>query len=556
MYKVFSDGYTIYDYRLEKYKIFDAKLDQELNKTGAFTFTIYPDNPNIDKLHKMKSIVTVYQGDRLVFRGRILNSEEGFYNEQQVTCEGELAFLLDSIINPYGSETEPWNGTPEAYLEKLLTEHNAQVDEYKRFKLGTVNVPSGTETGNITRYDEDYKDTWTLVSEKLVNSLGGYLWVRHEADGNYLDYLEDFEVLSNQTIEFGKNLLDLRKNVKGENVCSVIIPLGAKDESAGQRLTVESVNNESIYLTNEEALASYGWICRTVTWDDVTEPANLLTKGREYIESTVTWALSASIELTAADLSGIEEVNPFMLGRYVSVKDPHHSLEEIKADLKFLIKKISIDILNPANNTLTINDTYETFTSSTTSAEKAQGQIVEKVEKIEKNVTGFVTEESLDAKLNAAKAELTEQNSSSISQTATEIITQVSQEHYLKSDTDALVASLETQFKQTEEEFEFRFNDFVQDLDAVEAGTDAKFKEINQYIRFVDGNIVLGEEGNSLTLKIENDRISFLEGGAEVAYLSNRKLYVTDGEFLNSMSLGTFVFIPRANGNVSFKKVK
>lgn len=556
MYKVFSDGYTIYDYRLEKYKIFDAKLDQELNKTGAFTFTIYPDNPNIDKLHKMKSIVTVYQGDRLVFRGRILNSEEGFYNEQQVTCEGELAFLLDSIINSYGSETEPWNGTPEAYLEKLLTEHNAQVDEYKRFKLGTVNVPSGTETGNITRYDEDYKDTWTLVSEKLVNSLGGYLWVRHEADGNYLDYLEDFEVLSNQTIEFGKNLLDLRKNVKGENVCSVIIPLGTKDESTGKRLTIESVNGGSIYLTNEEALASYGWICRTVTWDDVTEAANLLTKSKEYIESTAAWALSASIELTAADLAGIEEVNPFMLGRYVSVKDSHHGLEEIKADLKFLIKKISIDILNPANNTLTINDTYETFTSATTSAEKAQGQIVEKVEKIEKNVAGFVTEESLDEKLNAAKAELTEQNSSSISQTATEIITQVSQEYYLKSDTDALVASLETQFKQTEEEFEFRFNDFVRDIDAVEAGTDAKFKEINQYIRFVDGNIVLGEEGNSLTLKIENDRISFLEGGAEVAYLSNRKLYVTDGEFLNSMALGTFAFIPRANGNVSFKKVK
>ena len=86
-------------------------------------------------------------------------------------------------------------------------------------------------------------------------------------------------------------------------------------------------------------------------------------------------------------------------------------------------------------------------------------------------------------------------------------------------------------------------------------GADAKFEEIQKYIRFVDGNIVLGEEGNTLTLRIENDRISFLDSGLEVAYLSNSKLYVTDGEFLNSLQLGNFAFIPRENGNLSFKKL-
>lgn len=92
-------------------------------------------------------------------------------------------------------------------------------------------------------------------------------------------------------------------------------------------------------------------------------------------------------------------------------------------------------------------------------------------------------------------------------------------------------------------------------LNIVAAGADAKFQEISKYIRFIDGNIILGEEGNELTLKIENDRIAFLESGAEVAYFSNRKLYVLDGEFLNSLTLGNFAFLPRANGNLSFKKV-
>jgi len=66
---------------------------------------------------------------------------------------------------------------------------------------------------------------------------------------------------------------------------------------------------------------------------------------------------------------------------------------------------------------------------------------------------------------------------------------------------------------------------------------------------------LLGEVGNELELVIANDRISFLQDGAEVAYFSNRKLYVTDAHFLHSLQLGSFAWMPRANGNLSFKKL-
>ena len=92
-------------------------------------------------------------------------------------------------------------------------------------------------------------------------------------------------------------------------------------------------------------------------------------------------------------------------------------------------------------------------------------------------------------------------------------------------------------------------------VEAVATGTDAEFEEIRKYIRFVDGQILLGEVGNELELQIANDRISFLQDGAEVAYFSNRKLYVTDTQILHSLQLGSFAFMPRANGNLSFKKV-
>ena len=82
-----------------------------------------------------------------------------------------------------------------------------------------------------------------------------------------------------------------------------------------------------------------------------------------------------------------------------------------------------------------------------------------------------------------------------------------------------------------------------------------QFTELRQYIRFEAGNIILGEAGNEITLRIENDRVSFLDAGAEVAYFSDKQLHVLDGRFLNWLRIGAFAWIPRANGNLSLVKV-
>jgi hypothetical protein len=131
----------------------------------------------------------------------------------------------------------------------------------------------------------------------------------------------------------------------------------------------------------------------------------------------------------------------------------------------------------------------------------------------------------------------------------------VSENYYLKDDTEALISAVSTEIEQTKNSVEIQFNQFSADIEAVATGADAEFEEIRKYIRFVDGQILLGEVGNELELQIANDRISFLQDGAEVAYFSNRKLYVTDTQILHSLQLGSFAFMPRTNGNLSFKKV-
>jgi hypothetical protein len=139
--------------------------------------------------------------------------------------------------------------------------------------------------------------------------------------------------------------------------------------------------------------------------------------------------------------------------------------------------------------------------------------------------------------------------------TADNIQTTVAENYYLKEDTDALISSVSTTIEQTKESVEIQFTQFSQDIQAVAEGTDAEFELIKKYIRFIDGKILLGELGNELELVIDKERISFFQDGAEVAYFSNRKLYVTDGEYTHSLRVGKLAITPRQNGNTSINIV-
>jgi len=534
MYRVYCDNQLIYHSKLEGFPIINPSLELELNKMGSFEFGIYPNNPRYGLINKLKSIITVYQDDFLLFRGRVLEEEQDIYNKKAVKCESDLAFLLDSIQRPYD-----FTGSITDYLKLLLDSHNAQVDAEKQFVLGNVTVTDPNDY--IVRSNIDYVDTWKEMSDKLLGLLGGYLWIRHEGGVHYLDYLKDFTLLSPQKVTFGKNLLDIKRIRKGADIATVIIPLGAKlkDEEGkdtDKRLTIEAVNGGVDFLEDADAIAQFGTIVKTVIFDDVTEPENLKTKGQAHLAESV--KLPETIELTAADLAAVDkDITSFHLGTYVQTDSAPHGLDQL-----FLVSKLSIKLLEPGANRLAMGKAVPAFSEAVKGLSDSQGQILQVVEQAVKTQSEAIynVEQNLQASINVA---------------AENIQSSVAENYYLKDDTDALISSVSTTIEQTKDSFEIQFNQFSQDIEAVANGTEAEFEEIRKYIRFVDGKILLGEVGNELELEIANDRISFLQDGAEVAYFSNRKLYVTDTQILHSLQLGNFAFMPRANGNLSFKQI-
>lgn len=529
-YRIYAGQWLLHDDRLEELKVLSPQLVLEVNKTGSLTFSIYPDHPYYNNIAKLKTIITVYQDDLLLFRGRVLNDEKGFWNEKQVVCEGQLAFLLDSIQRPYN-----FTGSVLEYFTQLISNHNAMVEVEKQFVVGNVTVTDPNDY--IVRSNIDPVKTWEEIEKKLLELLGGFLQVRHENGTFYIDYLQEISKISSQTVEFGKNLLDLKHIRKGEDIATALIPLGSKlkdeeGQDTDQRLTI----GDPDYIYDQEAVDQYGWIFATATWDDVTDAANLLTKGQAHLATLVNAV--ESIELTAADLAKIDTtVNAFQLGSYVRVISKPHGLDQL-----FLVSKLDVNLLDPAGSKLTLGGTFLGFGEALQGVSERSGQIVQIVENVAKNANQAVynVERNLEASIQIA---------------ADNIQQSVAEKVYLKDETDSLISEVSTQLEQTAQGWEMQFTEYGADIDDLKAGVDAEFELIEKYIRFVGGAILLGEVGNELELQISNDRISFMQSGAEVAYFSNNKLYVTDGEYTNSLQLGAFAFIPRANGNLSFKKV-
>lgn len=537
MYQVYCDDQLLHDPRLQEYQLVTPLLSLELNKTGSFTFTQYPDHPMAGIIQKLKSVIEVKKDGAVLFRGRPLSSKEGFYRQQDYTCEGELAFLLDSRVRPF----QMAGGVTELFAH-LITQHNEQVDKYKQFKPGNVTV---TDPNNyINRSNTTYETTFEVIKTRLLDTLGGYLWVRHESDGVYLDYLEDFQYMSTQRITFGENLLDYARTRDGSEIATALIPLGARQTDAegnqtDQRLTITEVNGGKDYVFDQAAVERYGWIFTTQTWDDVTQAGNLKQKGLDALQEKIKTV--DTIEMTAADLSQMDKsFDDFRIGQYVFVDSLPHGIE----DEKFLVTKMTLNLADPSQNKLTFGRVKSSFTEDSNKNDQIVGDLIDRTESIESD---YVTNDTITS--------ITEDVYSRIDQTADSIMSEVGRT-YVTS--EGFEEELNTRFTQTEEGWEMTFNQFRQWAETQNGETQTAFEELKKYIRFVEGNIILGDQNNDLQCVITNTKISFMQNGAEVAYISNNKLYITNAEVLDRFTVGNpasgyFDWIPRANGNLGMK---
>lgn len=353
MYKIVCGDKTLWSSDSNDKKLVSPKLTLDLSKIGSLSFTLLPTHSEYNSLEKIKSIITVYQDDDIIFRGRVFSESVNFRQLKTIEVEGASGYLNDSIVRPYS-----YKGTLPNYLQMLINQHNNQVGNDKKFTIGTVTVRSPNWWNMVTFQGDEYATTWEEINNKLVAVMGGYIVFRYTETGNYIDYLSSLTDTSNQKIQLAVNLLDLKRELKTGDFATRIIALGANsqdDNGNNTRLTISSVNSGKDYVNDSSVESVYGIIAKTITFDDITDASELLSEAR--IALTTATQLIDTLSIKAVDLHLSDaEIQAFRLGQNINVYSEPHGINE-----NMLLSSFSLDLSDPTSFEFSLGRTKASY---------------------------------------------------------------------------------------------------------------------------------------------------------------------------------------------------
>ena len=519
--------------------VYNAQLNRSINSIDKLSFSLPHGSAGFGTMPPLLTEVWLYRNEETEFHGRVLTAvptmTSGGEVTYAITCEGQMGYLKDSV-QPYTPETlyeDTEGGTTglEKFLDVLLANHNSQVEQKKRIHRGNVNVQTN-ESNNQVFKGLNWASTWDTIQDKLISSYGGEIRLR-ESDGVlYLDYMQKIGSDRSTTIELAKNQRSLQQTLDPADVITRLYPLGAKlkatDESGNEQQTDERLTilhaadaGGVEYIDSDGGIELYGVRCGTVTWDDITDQDNLYRAAMFYL--TRQNLVLASHALEAVDLSYLDiDPDGIVLGDWYPVIN---TVLGINTTLE--VTALTVDLSKPWCPSITLG------AKSVNLNDILAGGLSEKAR------------EQVDSAISSGSA------------ANNEILAMIQNEQRENSETLDEVANTQTLMSTA----------FLIDPEGNEAdllfdkilvsttGDGTERERATAYIRFIDGNIVLGKTDNPYTMELTEQELVFMQNGVRVAWFNNDQLVVTNGDFRNSLKIGKFQFTPRDNGNLSFAKV-
>ena len=359
MYTIYADDTLLYLPGDEELSVLSPVLETQCNAAGTLTFVLLPEHPLYSALHKMRTRIIVKQDDEIIWRGRVLETETDFYRQKTVTCEGELTYLVDSVLHPY--KLADYDGTAAGLFRLYLTRHNEAASEAQQFQIGNVDIETLSSVENT-----GYGNTWDEISDNLIDIHGGFLRVRYDGETRYLDWTKESGTSCGQVIRFGENLLDLSEYVSASEVVTCLIPYAGQGDS---QITIKSVNDGKDYIEDEAGIALYGRIWG-VTEFDTKDASKLLEMAKENLQKRLKETIT--ITISAVDLHLLDvNAESFHVGDKVRVVSTPHGI-----DTEYTCTAISLDLVNPDQSEYTFG-TPETGMASTTAATSKAVEVVD-----------------------------------------------------------------------------------------------------------------------------------------------------------------------------------
>lgn len=540
MIEIYADGKLIYDSRLrtpgKDYSLLGLTTTKGLNKGGTAQIAVPPKNPIYSGLVSYRTVVDIFRDGLRKFRGRALYPTDDWMNRRTWMCEGELCFFQDGTSRPY-----LYQDTPQAIFTAVVEDYNSQVEEFKRFKVGTITV---TDSNDYVRLESEKAEQTLDTLNKLFDRCGGYITFTTDASTNerVVNWLAEVGVRSTQPVEFGKNLLDFARTGSDTDLITAIIPYGAVDEETKQRVDITSVNNGLDYLQDDEAVAIRGTISRPVYWDDVTEPLNLLSKAQAYLHAHRT--VITSLTLTAVDLSRMDKsIDSFQLGDYIPVISKPHAVNDY-----FQLTDYTEDLLRPDNSQITLGADVKSLTYQTNSEGKATDKLIQSA------VNNL--KDSVSAEVETVRQTVLTQNTEAVN-TAEQIVLSALERYVETSDLEEFRRTVSNELEILAERTSMNFETTTEQVSTVNGDLQTVSQRLEKHFDFTVNGVTIRAGENSMNLVLDNDLIRFTKNGQQFGWWDGVNFHTGNivVEVNERAQFGNFAFVPRSNGSLSFLKV-
>ena len=499
MYRITYGQYILYDPRganeIDNLVVLDPVIPLTVTGSGVAEFTLLPTHPQLDKIRKLRGIVEVTENDEVIYRGRVVGNTKNFDLSHRISVEGITSCLNDSIIEPYNFpgdfvDDPEYQAAAESgnvvdyYFRWLLGQHNGQVSDEQKILPGNVTVED--PNNYITRSKENPEVVADLVKVLPESSLGGYLMVRYEANGTYLDYVADLPLTNAQPVEFGQNLLDLIAEYDATETCTAVRPVG-KD---GLDISLEpdgDVDDDIVkagkIVYSKSGRETYGQITKLVQFSETTVAKNLVSSAAKWLRSNGLGE-NESITCTAVDLHLVDsDVASLRVGRHTLVSSLPHGFEN-----QFPLLEMSLDIINPQNTSITMGRTRRTFTGEQIGAD-ANMNI--KLDEVKNNVSGQIGNVTTEIE----RITEAQQNSEQIILSALEKKVETSDFETYQQEQKSELEILSNQINITVTETEQKIKDAVDGIDSVTTSTGYTFG--------ADG-LRIAKQGEQMENKLDN----------------------------------------------------
>lgn len=387
-YKVLYDNQLLFDPYTDD-RITDTKLSSKLNAASYFDFTIAPTHSLYSKLEERAGEVRIYFNNLILFKGEITQIDEDFEGNYSVSCTGVLDYLTATRVRPYSTvEGEQPLKAPssfDGYFQWLIDQHNSNcLDSRKHFSVG-VNQGNMLDKNNyIYRASEQRPTTSSEIEDKILNSAGGYLFVRYQDDLNIIDLYADVHDVNTQIIDYGVNMLDFTKTTTTEGQYTAVVATGytpnppeGQTDAKMKPITLEGCTDGGTPYSSTivkmgdrvydvEAVNRYGYHEYYVSNTDITTYDGLLYYACKTLNTLLSPALTISVK--AVDLALImgDKYKHLQLGQAVRIRSKPRKVDEY-----LMVNSIDLDLMNPENTTFDLGASYDTLTGQQSAYLKA-----------------------------------------------------------------------------------------------------------------------------------------------------------------------------------------